>query len=65
MTYTKSADFLLNYSWEGKSKEQIIQEMDLPDYEQEYVDAAMQELAPQGKFTGMDLDCFILYQLDL
>ena len=62
---SKTAEFLLNYCWEGKSKEQIIQEMFLPDYEQEYVEAAMKELSPKGKFTGMDLDSFIVQQLDM
>ncbi len=62
---SKTAGFLLNYCWEGKSKEQIIQEMFLPDYEQKYVEAAMKELSLKGKFTGMDLDSFIVQQLDM
>lgn len=62
---SKTAEFLLSYSWKGKSKEQIIQEMFLPDYEQIYVEAGMKELSLQGKFTGMDLDRFIVHQLDM
>lgn len=64
LAYTKSSQFLLNYSWKGKSKEQIIQEMALPDYEQVYLNEAMEELAQQNKFTGMDLDQYILCRLD-
>lgn len=62
--YTKSAEFLLEYCWKGKTKEQIIVEMDLPDYEQVFLDAAINELTPLGKFTGMDLDQFIVQRLD-
>ena len=62
---SKTAEFLLNYRWEGKSKEQIIQEMFLPDYEQVYVERGMKKLSPQGKFTGMDLDQYIVRQLDM
>ena len=56
LAWSKSSDFLCNYCWEGKTKEQIVKEMVLPDYEQEYLDDAMKELAPQGRFSGMDLD---------
>lgn len=65
VAWSKSADFLCNYSWEGKTKEQIIEEMVLPEYEIEYLDDAVKELAPQGKFTGMDLDHYILMRLDM
>ncbi|WP_255300725.1 hypothetical protein [Bacillus cereus] len=41
MKNKKSAEFLLNYSWEGKTKGQIILEMELPDYEQGYLEDAM------------------------
>ncbi|WP_257208215.1 hypothetical protein [Bacillus thuringiensis] len=34
----KSIDFLSNYSWRGKDREQIIKEMELEDYEQQYLD---------------------------
>ena len=64
-SYTKSAEFLCAYSWEGKTKEQIIKEMALPDYEQVYLEDAMRELAPQKKFTGWDLDRYILQRLDM
>lgn len=56
LAYTKSPEFLLSYSWKGKSKEQIVKEMALPDYEERYLDDAMRELALQEKFSGMDLD---------
>jgi len=64
MKYTKTSDFLLAYSWEGKSKETIIEEMALPDFEQEYLDEAMQHLKNQNNFSGMALDRFILKRLD-
>lgn len=63
LAYSKSAKFLLSYSWEGKSKEQIIEEMTLPDYEQDYLEDAMKELAKQGKFTGMDLDEYFVLRM--
>ncbi|MCX2829150.1 hypothetical protein ORL93_26125 [Bacillus sp. DHT2] len=37
----------------------------MPDYELEYLDDAMRELAPQGKFTGMDLDRYISMRLNM
>ncbi|MEV2910491.1 hypothetical protein ABNF65_18200 [Paenibacillus larvae] len=61
--YTKSAEFLVSYNWKGKCKDQIIQEMALPDYEQEYLDDAMKELAPKEKFTGMDLDEYFVLRM--
>lgn len=65
LAWSKSADFLGNYSWEGKTKEQIIKEMALPDYEQKYVEDGMKELASQAKFTEFDLDHYILMRLDM
>lgn len=61
--YTKSAEFLVAYNWKGKSKDQIIQEMALPDYEQEYLDDAIKELTPKEKFTGMDLDEYFVLRM--
>lgn len=63
VAYTKSANFLLNYSWKGKTKEQIIEEMKLLSYEQAYLDDAMKELAPQGKYAGMDLDEYFVLRM--
>ncbi|ENQ3081194.1 hypothetical protein ACEOWG_004558 [Bacillus cereus] len=63
LAWSKSADFLCNYSWEGKTKEQIIKEMALPDYEQKYLEDGMKELASQGKFTGMDLDGYFVLRM--
>ncbi|MFS0615310.1 hypothetical protein [Lederbergia ruris] len=64
MSYTKTSDFLLNYSWKGKSKETIINEMALPDFEQVYLDEAIEYLTNQNDFSGMSLDRFILKRLD-
>jgi len=61
----KSAEFLFNYSWKGKSREQIIKEMDLADYEQEYLDTAMRGLAEEGNYSGFDLDRRILLLIDM
>lgn len=63
LAWSKSAEFLCDYSWEGKAKKQIIDEMKLPEYEQKYLEDAMQELAPQGKFTGMDLDEYFVLRM--
>lgn len=62
--YTKTSDFLLAYSWEGKSKKEIINEMALPDFEQEYLDEAMDFLKKKKDFSGMSLDRYILQRLD-
>lgn len=64
MSYTKTSDFLLNYSWKGKSKETIINEMALPDFEQVYLDEAIKYLTNQNDFSGISLDRFILKRLD-
>lgn len=63
LAWSKSAEFLCAYSWEGKAHKQIIDEMKLPEYEQKYLEDAMQELAPQGKFTGMDLDEYFVLRM--
>lgn len=64
MSYTKTSDFLLNYSWENKSIETIIFEMALPEFEQIYLGEALDELKGGNDFTGMTLDRFILRKLD-
>ncbi|MFF1291262.1 hypothetical protein ACFVXR_27840 [Bacillus thuringiensis] len=61
----KSIDFLSDYSWKGKDREQIIHEMELEDYEQKYLDQAMQELVAEGKYTGYHLDRRILLLIDM
>ncbi|WP_434180336.1 hypothetical protein [Bacillus thuringiensis] len=61
----KSIEFLSDYSWKGKDREQIIQEMGLEDYEQKYLDQAMQELVAEGKYTGYHLDRRILLLIDM
>src|SRR5689334_829207 len=65
LAWTKSADFLCNYSWEEKTKEQIIQEMKLVDYEVEYLDQAMEGLKKENLYSGMDLDRRILLLIDM
>ncbi len=64
MAYTKTSDFLTNYSWKGKAKETIINEMALPEFEQVYLDEAMEYLGKENNFSGMALDRFILKRLD-
>jgi len=64
MAYTKTSEFLLAYSWKGKSKETIINEMALPDFEQNYLDEAIKHLTNKNDFSGMSLDRFILRRLD-
>lgn len=63
LSWSKSAEFLCSYSWEGKDKERIIAEMELPNYEQKYLEDAMQELSPQRKFIGMDLDEYFVLRM--
>lgn len=65
MTYTKTSEFLLAYSWEGKDKETIIREMALPDFEQEYLDKALEHLSKEKDYTGMALDRLIYLLMDL
>ncbi|MCM3202693.1 hypothetical protein [Bacillus cereus] len=65
MENKKSIDFLSDYSWKGKDREQIIKEMELEDYEQKYLNQAMKELAAEEKYTGYDLDRRILLLIDM
>jgi hypothetical protein len=37
--------------------------MELNEVEQKYVEDAMKELAPKGKYTGMDMDAYIVMRL--
>ncbi|GAK03908.1 hypothetical protein JCM19037_2269 [Geomicrobium sp. JCM 19037] len=64
LSFTKKADFLLNYSRKNKTKDQVIKEMDLQDYEQIYLDEAMRHNEVKGDYTGMALDRYILQKLD-
>lgn len=63
--YSKSAEFLFNYSWKGKTKEQIIEKMKLVDYESNYLEQAMNELEKERAFTGFDLTRRIYLLMDL
>ncbi|WP_193217122.1 MULTISPECIES: hypothetical protein [Bacillus cereus group] len=63
--YIKSVEFLYNYCWKGKTREQIIQEMELVDYEIEYLDQAMEELKKENLYNGWDLDRRILFLIDM
>lgn len=62
--YYKSAEFLLNYSWKGKTKEQIISDMRLDTDEQRYLDEAMKYNENKEDYSGMALDRYILQKLD-
>ncbi|MBO3796470.1 hypothetical protein ACTOS9_21785 (plasmid) [Bacillus subtilis] len=62
--YTKTSEFLLNYSWEGKSEKEVIHEMALPLEEQVYLSEAMEQLKKENDFSGMSLDRYILKKLD-
>lgn len=64
MTYTKSTEFLLQYSWEDKSHEEIIKDMALPDFEQVFLLEAIEVLKEGNDFSGMVLDRYILRKLD-
>ncbi|MFJ1118381.1 hypothetical protein ACIKJR_01860 [Bacillus thuringiensis] len=44
-----SSAFLSSYSWEGKERKQIIEEIELEDYEQKYVNQVMKELIQEEK----------------
>lgn len=63
--YTKSGEFLTNYVWKGKSKEEIIFDMALLDPEQELLEEAMGYCGAKGEYLGIDLDRHILLLLDL
>lgn len=59
--YTKTSDFLLKYSWKGKTREQIIFDMALPDYEIKQLDQAMEIMKRQDNYLAIDLDRLIMW----
>ncbi|MFF2241663.1 hypothetical protein ACFVUU_26480 [Bacillus thuringiensis] len=61
----KSSAFLSNYLWKGKDRKQIIEEMELEDYEQKYLDQAMKELIPEEKYNGFELDKRIMLLFEM
>lgn len=65
LDYTKSMEFLFGYSWENKSKSEIIYDMALEDYEIEYLERAMEDLKKKNDFSGMALDRYILKLIDM
>ncbi|RFA33849.1 hypothetical protein CAI16_13420 [Virgibacillus dokdonensis] len=62
--YTKSGDFLCQYVWKGKSRDQIIYDMALPNYEQAHLDEAMKNCDILNEHLGVELDRMILYLID-
>lgn len=69
--YAQSEDFLFNYSWEGKSKKQIIKDMALSKSEQSVLDAAIHELERYNENyklnkpkNGYELDKLITQKLE-
>lgn len=64
--YAKTGEFLFAYSWEGKSRGGIIQEMALPDFEIEFLDVALKELKMEKNvdYSGMALDRRIMRKYD-
>ncbi|MDA2067862.1 hypothetical protein ACFVXR_27830 [Bacillus thuringiensis] len=61
----KSSAFLSNYLWKGKDRKQIIEEMELEDYEQKYLDQAMKELIQEEKYNGFELDKRIMLLFEM
>ncbi|MHA4046132.1 hypothetical protein [Bacillus cereus] len=61
----KSSAFLSNYLWRGKDRKQIIEEMELEDYEQKYLDQAMKELIQEEKYNGFELDKRIMLLFEM
>ncbi len=61
----KSSAFLSNYSWKGRDRKQIIEEMELEDYEQKYLDQAMKELIQEEKYSGFELDRRIMLLFEM
>lgn len=60
-TYVKTSEFLVNYNWEGKTKEEIIYDMAMPEYEIRHLDQAMELLECEGNYQAIDLDRLIMY----
>ncbi|HDR8064174.1 hypothetical protein COI87_14820 [Bacillus thuringiensis] len=65
MENKKSSAFLSNYLWKGKDRKQIIEEMELEDYEQKYLDQAMKELIQEEKYNGFELDKRIMLLFEM
>ncbi|RKI18874.1 hypothetical protein D7V71_29840 [Bacillus thuringiensis] len=65
MENKKSSAFLSNYLWKGKDRKQIIEEMELEDYEQKYLDQAMEELIQEEKYNGFELDKRIMLLFEM
>lgn len=63
--YTKTGEFLLHYSWKGKSKEQIIHEMALPDYEQKHFNEAIKYCSVKEEYSGIELDGYIVHLMNV
>lgn len=59
--YAKTSEFLVNYSWEGKTREEIIFDMAMPDYEVRHLDEAMKMMEQEGNYKAIDLDRLIMY----
>lgn len=53
--YTRSLDFLLNYSLEGKTAEQIHEEMRIDEDWLHYVEKGLEVLKKEGKMKGIDM----------
>lgn len=63
--YTKTSDFLINYIWKGKSREEIIHDMALPDYEQKHLDKALEYCEKREEYTGIELDSHIVLLMNM
>ncbi|MTT30936.1 hypothetical protein GMB86_02765 [Terrilactibacillus sp. BCM23-1] len=61
--YVQSSEFLFNYSWEGKSKEQIILDMALSEMEQSVLDHALETFERYNTEFNRNLPK-IAYELD-
>lgn len=64
-TYTKTGEFLCHYSWKGKTREQIIYDMALPDYEQKHLDEALGYCGARGEYLGIELDDHIVLLMNM
>lgn len=63
--YTRSLDFLLNYSLEGKTAKQIQEEMRIDEDWLYYVEKALSKLKKKGEMKGIDMVRMIdIYVID-
>lgn len=53
--YTRSLEFLLNYSLEGKTAKQIHEEMRIDQEWLHYVEKGLEVLKKEGKMKGIDM----------